>query len=426
MGTASGRRTVGRCCRSTRGTSATSTQWAERIDVSQLVPTIMKLQVEPEESTDERRPAFAEAPSGPGIERKLGVTTDRIQSHGLDLSKALSPGGTGLAWVAVKNGLAIERASKALESQIRASIVQATNLGITVKDSPQNTLVFVTRLDNGAPVGGARVSLIQRDNKTFWSGTTNADGIALAPNTPLRDPEDWYKFSFVATAEKEGDIAYTASDWNEGILPWSFGLPFDLSQASRCFAARSSAIAVCTGLAKKCISKPCSVTTRRRESACCRRASRVFIGVYDSRDRVVDERTVTVNGWSSAEWTQTLPADGALGSYWVRAMLERDRPAPTKARGRSPGRNAGSGHRPLRSPQQIGERIVSRRRLSPARLPCRRHAGPRPRARWRFGERHDCREVFVRRLDGRTAGEMAVDEESALRRALISPRGIPK
>ena len=149
------------------------TQWAERIDVSQLVPTIMKLQVEPEESTDERRPAFAEAPSGSGIERKLGVTTDRIQSHGLDLSKALSPGGTGLAWVAVKNGLAIERASKAFESQIRASIVQATNLGITVKDSPQNTLVFVTRLDNGAPVGGARVSLIQRDNKTFWSGTTN-------------------------------------------------------------------------------------------------------------------------------------------------------------------------------------------------------------------------------------------------------------
>ena len=319
------------------------TQWAERIDVSQLVPTIMKLQVEPEESTDERRPAFAEAPSGPGIERKLGVTTDRIQSHGLDLSKALSPGGTGLAWVAVKNGLAIERASKAFESQIRASIVQATNLGITVKDSPQNTLVFVTRLDNGAPVGGARVSLIQRDNKTFWSGTTNADGIALAPNTPLRDPEDWYKFSFVATAEKEGDIAYTASDWNEGILPWSFGLSYDLSQREPMLRGTVFSDRGVYRLGEEVHFKAVLRHNTPSGIRMLPEGSRVFIGVYDSRDRVVDERTVTVNAWSSAEWTQTLPADGALGSYWVRAMLERDRPSPRKSEDVRPEETPGPG-----------------------------------------------------------------------------------
>ena len=35
------------------------------------------------------------------------------------------------------------------DPRVRASIVQVTNLGITVKDSPQNTLIFVTRLDTG-------------------------------------------------------------------------------------------------------------------------------------------------------------------------------------------------------------------------------------------------------------------------------------
>ena len=57
----------------------------------------------------------------------------------------------------------------------------------------------------------------------FWSGTTDADGVAIAPNTPLRDADNWWKFAFVVTAEKDGDVAYVGSDWNEGIQPWDFG-----------------------------------------------------------------------------------------------------------------------------------------------------------------------------------------------------------
>ena len=41
----------------------------------------------------------------------------------------------------------------------------------------------------------------------------------------------------------------------------------------------------------------------------------IFVSVRDSQDRVVDERTVKVNAWSSAEWTLTLPAEGTLGNY---------------------------------------------------------------------------------------------------------------
>ena len=36
------------------------------------------------------------------------------------------------------------------------------------------------------------------------------------------------KFAFIVTAEKDGDVAYAGSDWNDGILPWEFGIDLDL------------------------------------------------------------------------------------------------------------------------------------------------------------------------------------------------------
>src|SRR5205085_1070977 len=79
--------------------------------------------------------------------------------------------------------------------------------------SPQNTLVFVTRLDTAAPVPGARVSIVVPDGKAVWTGMTGADGIAIAPQTRLRDPRKWSDFAFIVMAEKDGDAGYAGSDW---------------------------------------------------------------------------------------------------------------------------------------------------------------------------------------------------------------------
>src|SRR5262245_2349308 len=151
---------------------------------------------------------FHAGPPGPGTRRTLGVTPDRIQSHGLDLSRVLSPSGTGLVWAAIVPGAMIPQ-TRTYGEVLRptATIVQVTNLGITVKDSPQNTLVFVTRLDTGAPVSNADVSIIRTDNSTAWSGKTGADGIVVAPQTRVRNPRSPYRFSFIVTAAKDGDVA---------------------------------------------------------------------------------------------------------------------------------------------------------------------------------------------------------------------------
>ncbi|PYQ52538.1 MAG: hypothetical protein DMF59_04445 [Acidobacteria bacterium] len=100
--------------------------------------------------------------------------------------------------------------------------------------------------DTAAPVSGVKVSIRTTDNKVFWTGTTDEHGIVVAPNTDLRaerkelkpDAEEyvneWQALSdlhFIVVAEKDGDIAYAASNWNDGVQPWEFGTSFNLAEA---------------------------------------------------------------------------------------------------------------------------------------------------------------------------------------------------
>jgi hypothetical protein len=310
-------------------------QWASPIDPGQLMPTVRSLQDS----------SFQTAPPGEGLNRRLPVTADRIQSHGLDLSKALKPGGTGLVWTAVREGEAIPNAHRAAgdteKPQTRASVVQVTNLGISVKDSPQNTLVFVTRLDNGSPVEGANVSIVRLDNRVFWRGRTGPDGVAMAQDTPLRDPDDWWKFAFIVTAEKDGDVAYTGSDWNEGISPWEFGTGVNLHEASPMLRG---SVFTDRGVYRLGEEVHFKAVLRQNTASGVRlfpAGTSVVLTVRDSQDRRVDERTVKLTAWSSAEWTMTLPQDGALGTYSLRAILETDRPKPKTPEERRSGAEPG-------------------------------------------------------------------------------------
>jgi uncharacterized protein YfaS (alpha-2-macroglobulin family) len=294
-------------------------QWSKAIAPGELMPTLLTLQ----------GANFHVAPNTSATDRRLTATPDKTLSHGLDLSRVLGPGGTGLVWAAVEEGspIAKSRAGHTRDGGpvTRATLVQVTNLGVTVKDSPQNTLVFVTRLDTGAPVAGAKVSIVRTDGEAQWTGTTAADGVVIAPDTRLRNPRRFNEFSFLVMAEKDGDVAYAGSDWNEGLIPWEFGLPFNLAEAG---ALLCGSVFTDRGVYKlgedvhmKAILRantPAGVTLLGDGTA-------VHVRVRDSQDKIVDERVVKVNAWSSAEWTVTVPAEGALGNYSIRAVLDREK-----------------------------------------------------------------------------------------------------
>ena len=303
-------------------------QWASALDPAELMPRLLELQ----------KSRFNISPPGDGVNRRLTVTPDRVQSHGLNLSGALRPGGTGLVWTAVREGELLPRTRRFGDGpRTRASVVQVTNLGITVKDSPQNTLVFVTGLDTGAPVAGANVSIVRLDNSTFWRGTTGVDGVAVAPETPLRNPEDWWQFAFVVTAEKDGDIAYVGSDWNEGIMPWDFGTGVNLREREPLLRG---SVFTDRGVYRLGEQVQFKAILRHNTPAGIRllpEGTAVLMSVRDTQNRLIDERVVRLTPWSSAEWTLTLPEDGALGSYSLRAVLESDRPKPKTPEERRPG-----------------------------------------------------------------------------------------
>ncbi|HEX6973571.1 MAG TPA: MG2 domain-containing protein, partial [Vicinamibacterales bacterium] len=295
------------------------TQWAATIQPSDLMPTLKRLQ----------EANFLAAPDGSGTARRLAVTADRVQSHGLDMAQALKPNGTGLVWAAVREGEPIARAHRSSGSdtdRTRSTVVQVTNLGISLKDSPQNTLIFVTRLDSGAPVAGAAVSLVRLDNSTYWRGTTGPDGVAMAPNTPLRKAEDPESFAFIATAEKDGDLAYVANDWSEGIAPWEFGIGVNLGEADPMLRGSVFTDRGVYRLGEEVRLKAILRQNTPNGIRLLPAGTSVLVTIRDSQNREVDERVIKMSPWSSADWSLALPADGALGTYSIRAILESDKP----------------------------------------------------------------------------------------------------
>jgi uncharacterized protein YfaS (alpha-2-macroglobulin family) len=306
------------------------TQWVTPLSLDQLVPSIVDLQKE----------GFHKTPATPGVQRKLAPVPDKLQSYGLNLKSSLSSIGNGIIRAAIQPGAPIPKSLRYTED-IAGTIVQVTNLGISVKDSPQNTLVLVSRLDNAAPVAGAKVSIRTRDNKVFWTGTTDASGIAVAPNTDLRvdrtkraangeeaDQGAWEGVGglyFIVTAEKDGDTAYVASDWNQGIQPWDFELHFDLTEARPLLRGT---IFTDRGVYKPGEELHAKVVLRSDTPTAMQllpAGTAADIVVTDSLAKEVDKRTVKLNDWSSAEWTWTVPAEAALGDYNVSATIASQR-----------------------------------------------------------------------------------------------------
>jgi uncharacterized protein YfaS (alpha-2-macroglobulin family) len=306
-------------------------QWLAPLSIEQTMPALIRL----------RDNGFRSAPSKTAENRRLSPAADKIQSFGLDIKPAAGDDNKGLLWAAMQPGEAIAR-SRIFDPSIRATIVQATNLGISVKDSPQNTIVLVTRLDSAEPVPGANVSIRNRRNEVVWSGVTDANGIAVADAGQLRtwQPEasrkdevnEWeYTYHalqdlhFIVIAEKDGDVAYIASDWNEGITPWEFGVNFNINEA---IPLLRGTIFTDRGVYKlgeeihfKAIARSDTPSGMQLLPA----GTALEIVLTDSQGRQIDKRVVRLNEWSSADWTFTLPADAPLGNYSVTGKRESDR-----------------------------------------------------------------------------------------------------
>ncbi|HYA31808.1 MAG TPA: MG2 domain-containing protein [Thermodesulfovibrionales bacterium] len=117
-----------------------------------------------------------------------------------------------------------------------------TNLSAHFKWGRESSLVWVTTLDKGEPVGSASVLIRDCNGKLLWKGKTDKNGIAkikaqlpseeklphctFDPNyretTPALHGLGGGMFVFAKT---DADMTFVHSGWDEGIEPWRFNLP---------------------------------------------------------------------------------------------------------------------------------------------------------------------------------------------------------
>lgn len=113
----------------------------------------------------------------------------------------------------------------------RVVVGQVTDLAVHAKLGATSGLVWVTRLSDGKPAAGARLSLHDGGGQERWSGAADAEGLARLPGLAELLPGerargDGVPFALVAARLGE-DTGVTLSTWAGGFSPWAFDLQAD-------------------------------------------------------------------------------------------------------------------------------------------------------------------------------------------------------
>jgi uncharacterized protein YfaS (alpha-2-macroglobulin family) len=117
----------------------------------------------------------------------------------------------------------------------RRALVQVSDIGLSVKFSRTNTLIWTTELSNGKPMAEVSLELRNRANQVLWRGVSDKEGLAIAPGAAqlkiAREENDEGGPSLFVFARHDNQFSFVSTDWDDGIAPWNFGLPSrDLDQ----------------------------------------------------------------------------------------------------------------------------------------------------------------------------------------------------
>ena len=108
------------------------------------------------------------------------------------------------------------------------SAALVTNMAVHFKWGVASSLVWVTSLDRAQPVAEANISIRDCNGRQRWRGETDKNGIARIDESLPRDNGlpycDYLGRGLTVFARTADDLAFTQSDWNEGIATWRFNL----------------------------------------------------------------------------------------------------------------------------------------------------------------------------------------------------------
>jgi hypothetical protein len=132
---------------------------------------------------------------------KIDAAVNREVTTQLDLSPVLGSGYKGF--------YVVEIADPAQAWRSTSKLISVSDLGLIVKQSGDEVLVFVTNLMTTEPASGVQVSLISTSNQVIVSGKTDGSGVARFSNYRTSSGDFTLK---LVTAEAENDFNFINLD----------------------------------------------------------------------------------------------------------------------------------------------------------------------------------------------------------------------
>lgn len=193
---------------------------------------------------------YRDEPDGKGDTKAVNYTgaTSLLSGKGTGMKLALPRKGKQFEVVGIpleKPGFyVVELASPALgrallgrdKPRYVAAGALVTNMAVHFKWGRAASLVWVTALDSGKPVGGADVRITDScTGAILGRGTSDAAGRVLV-KSGLPEPDtygdcDGETHVLMASARSGDDFSFTLSQWGDGIRPYDFDLPYGWSAA---------------------------------------------------------------------------------------------------------------------------------------------------------------------------------------------------
>lgn len=243
--------------------------------------------------------------------------TPNVKAHSyVDLARLLGQDLGSFTLLGVK----VPGAKGSQESWITA-FDDRTDLGLTLKSSPDNCLLWTTDLRLGTSRAGIPVELRDAGNKVLWKGVSDADGLARAPGwrgLGLKDWKRWEAPQVFALAYSPNGAALLDSRYHEGIDPWRFRLPYGGYEVAQSTAPRRTLLFADRGVYRPGEAVHFKGWVRELSAgdwAVPAALHSLALEVKDSRDRQVLTATVKVGGNGGFEFAFPLAKDAPTGTW---------------------------------------------------------------------------------------------------------------
>ena len=210
-------------------------------------------------------------------------------------------------------------------------VVQITDLGITSKLGYFNGGAWVHSLGGGSPRADVEVLLINGDGETAFRGRTDRTGFVELPGLKTLDPnremthrnaDNWY-----LVARTDLDMSFLIpDDWGNGIASHQFNIGSTRLSKKNNFLVQS--------IADRPLYKPgdevrIKLFARQWDHEALKLIDpderQVFVEVSNRRgDKVFERTAVTLNEFSTGQFSFKLPKNAATGPYLLRVTNSHD------------------------------------------------------------------------------------------------------